>query len=359
MKSSARASRTPGAAPAGWASARAWITSRRVKWALRWVRPAGPSILVRQASSSACRRPASPPRDRPIERGELPRAEAVLGRAGAPLADGALARDDPLSIARLALDDIDAAGARRSPRARRLLDDLGVALREVLAHPRRHADELGDPVAHRSPLDAERSRERVAHHRLGDRAGGLGLGEDRAHVGCAPAPVGALHPVGDHQVRVQVGIARARHLVQVHRPGEALARQHRDPVATTAHEAGAALEVVEAGPRAGRLGGEDGPADRLVADGGEHADALGRGEGEIEGDVAAAPAPGARELRSPRSGSRPSSSSPSAPSSGPPRRPRDSAARPLPAAPDLPALLVVVVAGELGALVVVGPLGGA
>ena len=91
MKSSARASRTPAAAPAGWASASAWITSRRVKWALRWVRPAGPSILERHASRSACRCPASSPRDRPIR--------AASSRAPKPCS-AARARHSPAARSR-------------------------------------------------------------------------------------------------------------------------------------------------------------------------------------------------------------------------------------------------------------------
>ena len=157
---------------------------------------------------------------------------------------------------------------------------------------------------------------------------------------------------------MQVRIARARHLVQVHRGGEALARQDVHAVATAADEARPPLQVVERGARTARLGGEDGLPDRLVADGGEHAHALGRGEGEIERDVAAATAPGSGE-RLARDRIAPLQQLTELAIGGPAGQAELGRRAALPAAPNLPALLVVVVAGELGALVVVGPLGGA
>ena len=56
---------------------------------------------------------------------KLAPAEAVLGGAGAPAGHRLLARDDPLSVARLALDGGEA-GARGEAAGSRLLHDLGV-----------------------------------------------------------------------------------------------------------------------------------------------------------------------------------------------------------------------------------------
>ena len=138
-----------------------------------------------------------------------------------------------LSVARLALDGADGAGALVSPRARRLLArSRRGGPRSARAPSWARATSSAMPLVtgpHSTPSERDSSARMTASAIV---PAVLACGVDRAHVGGAPAPVGSPHPVGDHQVGVQVGIARAGHLVDVDGADEAVGRRGRvTPVA--------------------------------------------------------------------------------------------------------------------------------
>ena len=83
--------------------------------------------------------------------GDLRAAEAVLGRAGAPVGLGHLAADHRLAVAGLALGGADGGEAARAAGAHEL-GDLGVAGREVLEDGAGDAGKLGGAVRDRAPL---------------------------------------------------------------------------------------------------------------------------------------------------------------------------------------------------------------
>ncbi len=97
-----------------------------------------------------------------------------------------------------------------------------------------------------------------------------------------------------------MGITRAGHLVDVGSSDESLGGEDGDAVAATAHEAGVALQVVEPGAHSGGMRAEHRSPNRVIADGRQDAHALGRSEGQVEGDVAACPAGRAGEHRAAR-----------------------------------------------------------
>ena len=111
--------------------------------------------------------------------------------------------------------------------------------------------------------------------------------EDRAHVGGRVAAVGSPDGVGDDGVGVKVGIARAAHLVDV---GGAHKTMRGDDARAPGAAAGlqlVGLEVGEAGRDAGGLGLEHRLTGPLVADRQQQPDRLGGGEGEVKAGVAA------------------------------------------------------------------------
>ena len=83
------------------------------------------------------------------------------------------------------------------------LEDLGPPARKVGEHATRHALEFGHPVAHLAPPGPGQP---LAHRRpqvrLIERAGGLGVLEDRIPMQCRPSPILSTGEVGRHHVRV-------------------------------------------------------------------------------------------------------------------------------------------------------------
>ena len=91
--------------------------------------------------------------------------------------------------------------------------DVGGPGRELAQERRREAGDLGLPRGIR-PTDAERVRQCRAQVGLVEGGGGLSMGIEAAPVARTPAPVGPVHQVGHHGVRVQVRVAVAVHPVR-------------------------------------------------------------------------------------------------------------------------------------------------
>lgn len=87
--------------------------------------------------------------------------------------------------------------------------DLGPPATEQPAHIGRYAGQLRDPVAYRRPLDAERPRQLAAQHRLIDPARRGGVAVQPPAIKRGPAPIGAMADVRDHDMRMQLRVARA------------------------------------------------------------------------------------------------------------------------------------------------------
>ena len=209
----------------------------------------------------------------------------MLGGARPPVGTGLVAVQVGPPVARLALDRSDGAQARGAARVGQL-GDLEPAGREVLEHLLGNAVDLGAAALNRTPLNPEAPGQLVASDGLGDRARGLGGGEDRAHVGGAHAAVGAPDEVGDDDVGVQMRIARAT--------ARGCTRRRRS---LGRRCCGDRRRRAEPGTRCARgsrarqhtrlVGGDHRPAGRRFADGGQHRHRLGGGEGEVEAGVGA------------------------------------------------------------------------
>ena len=178
-------------------------------------------------------------------------------------------------------------GGLRCPRSGRpaLLErglDLRPAPREGAQDVRRHAIDVRDPVAHRRPRDAELARQLRSQPRLVEIAGGLAVRVEPTPVERRPAPVVRLDEVGDEDVRVQLRVTGAR--------GPVPERRRDEPAPSHADRAGRAatrnrslpLEIGERVAHGRLMGAANRRPQSLVPDPEEHADALGRGEGDVE-----------------------------------------------------------------------------
>ena len=138
-------------------------------------------------------------------------------------------------------------------------------------HRRRHAVDVGDPVAHRSPRHPELASQQRPQPRLVEVAGRLRVRVDPATVERRPAPVGAEHDVGDEHVRVELRIAGARRPMPERRGDQPAPRDHVHAAAAAARHPGRPLDVAE------RLGDRpivrvpDRTAQLVVADPEQHA----------------------------------------------------------------------------------------
>ncbi len=164
------------------------------------------------------------------ERPQLAPAEAVLGRAGAPVLAEACKIDVLLALAGVDGGDLGGVEADGAALAE-TLDDLKPAPGELVDHRPRHGPKLGPALRRRLPAEAERAGKLVAQVRLIQVAGGKPVGlEDRLAVEPPPLAVArAAGHVGHDHVRVQVRVLGAHS--NALRTSAPLARRHdrREP----------------------------------------------------------------------------------------------------------------------------------
>ncbi len=199
------------------------MTSRREKVDARCVRPPGDASSSNTASHIAA--------------SELPRLDApqqplqIAGSrpSSAARARHSAARSSKPTSSRLGLPGrerrrLGRARARRPALGERRLD-LRAPAAERPQHRLGHADQLGDPVPDRQPLDPERPRQLGAQHGLVDEARRPRVRVQPPAVERRPAPVHSAAEVRDQDVRVQLRIAGPRRPMperRRHQPGRLL-----------------------------------------------------------------------------------------------------------------------------------------
>ena len=217
-------------APAGSRSHSAWTTSRRENVDARCVSPVG------EASSAKIRchvrvveRAAA--WTRPSSRSSSSWSKPSSAARVPPLRDQLIDRERRRpSACRVASAAASAARGPDVPRSRQRRLDLRAPAAERPQHRLRHADDLGDPVADRRPLDPERPGQLRAQHRLVDEARRPRVRVQPPAIQRRPAPVRPTAEVRDQDVRVQLRITRARRAVperRRHQPGGRLDHQRR------------------------------------------------------------------------------------------------------------------------------------
>ena len=245
------------------------------------------------------------------ERGELARAESVLGRPRAH--DVAPRRGvDPVALAparvvrdRLtpAIPDLD---ARRHELALALLD-LATARGELPQHRRRQLLDLGHPVAHRPPAHPRQTlTHRRAQVRLVEEARRLGVLVDRGGIKRRPPAVGAARHVRRHHMRMQLRILGAAHAMAIRRRHEPLPHLTPHTAAAAAHPTRLALQIPQrrVDRRLVRL--DQRPRQRRLADREQHAHRLRRRERQIKRRHLRTPTDALQALTRPRVDDRPS-----------------------------------------------------
>ena len=174
------------------------------------------------------------------------------------------------------------------PRERLL--DLRASPRECLQHSRRHPVDLRRALLHRPPSHAEACSEFVAERGLVEEARGSRMRVDEPPIERRPLAVGSLDEVGDQDVRVQLRIPRATGPMQERGGSQPVAADPRATASAPPGDRERALEVLERVDHGSLVRLADRRLDALVADPEEHADALGRGEGDVKAlDRSAAP----------------------------------------------------------------------